>query len=941
MSNSVGKINLDLFLNKGAFQKEINNVGNYAQNSLGKAFSGVGKMLAGVVAGIGLAKFTSDCLRLGSNLAEVQNVVDVTFGGMSKYIDDFAENQALSFGLSETSAKQYTGVIGSMLKSMGLGTAEAKDMSIEMTKLAGDMASFYNLDTDLAFEKIRAGISGETEPLKQLGINMSVANLEAYAMSQGITQSYQKMDQASQALLRYNYLMSTTADAQGDFARTGGGWANQVRMMKLQWDSFRASVGQVFIAVLLPVVQMLNKVLGWVNTVTKAFAKMVSTITGKKVTSSTSNISSGMDDIASGASGASNAVDGVTDATTDAGKAAKNAQKAFSGLLGIDEANIISKDTNTDDSGSGGSGGGSAGTESEGTDGDTVSESSDNANSSLQKLISIGKEFSLMVSSLFVPSIDAWGKAFDNFSIGIAPSFEMVKKSVMSFWKNGLVPLAGYILTDYIPSIVNSFSTNFAPVFSQLGVKSVGVFSKYVATSLGNTTELINSTIIPSADRIKNAYLSNMPLAAKGFSILGNAAIDAADYILNDFMLPINKAFNEMFIPIFTDFAVGAMNIFTNVFANTATFIATVWSSTLQPLFELIKKIILDTFSIIQVAWNQYGDPMISKIEVAVDRILEIFWQIYDIVYLAIIKPTLEMLSRLWDEHIKGMIEQFATFVGKLVNFALDIYNNVIAPIVSFLLDTLKPIFIDVFGTIIRVVENIAGPIADTINNVLKTLGGIIDFITGVFTGDWSKAWDGVKSIFSGIWESLVGIVRGVWDTIIGLFTLGGSIFGGIADAIAGVFKGIVNTLIGGINNVIAFPFNKINGLLNDIRKTSFLGVTPFDFIPHNVLPVPQIPMLAQGGYVGANQPQLAMIGDNKHYGEIVAPEDKLNEIMNTALEKHQGQTESAFDPMIVELLEKICHILETLNLVGEFDIDGLVRLINKRKERLGMEMMR
>lgn len=109
-----------------------------------------------------------------------------------------------------------------MLKSSGVAQNAASDMSVALAGLAGDIASFYNIDTDTAFYKIRAGISGEIEPLKQLGINMSVANMSAYALANGITKSWTSMTQAEQATLRYNYLMSVTKDAQGDFARTGG-----------------------------------------------------------------------------------------------------------------------------------------------------------------------------------------------------------------------------------------------------------------------------------------------------------------------------------------------------------------------------------------------------------------------------------------------------------------------------------------------------------------------------------------------------------------------------------------------------------------------------------------------------------------------------------------------------------------------------------------------
>lgn len=190
-----------------------------------------------------MASFIKDGIDNASNLQEVQNVVDVTFGNSAEIIDKWSKQAASSYGMSELSAKQYTGTMGAMLKSMQLSDSEVLKMSTDMVGLAGDFASFYNLDSEEAFNKIRAGISGETEPLKQLGINMSVANLEAYALSQGIDKAYNSMTQAEQATLRYNYLMSVSADAQGDFARTSDGFANQQRIAQLQMENFATSIG--------------------------------------------------------------------------------------------------------------------------------------------------------------------------------------------------------------------------------------------------------------------------------------------------------------------------------------------------------------------------------------------------------------------------------------------------------------------------------------------------------------------------------------------------------------------------------------------------------------------------------------------------------------------------------------------------------------------------
>lgn len=227
------------------------------------AFSRLAKAIGLVM----IARKALDTIKTGidyaSDIAEVQNVVDVTFGSATEAINSWSKECLAAYGMNEVSAKRYAGTLGAMLKSSGLAGDAIVDMSKDMVGLAGDMASFYNLDLETAFEKIRSGISGETEPLKQLGINMSVANLEAYALSQGITTAYNEMSQAEQVMLRYNYLMSTTADAQGDFARTQDSYANQTRLLSESWLEFTGIMAEQLLPVLTTIVSWLNNIVAF------------------------------------------------------------------------------------------------------------------------------------------------------------------------------------------------------------------------------------------------------------------------------------------------------------------------------------------------------------------------------------------------------------------------------------------------------------------------------------------------------------------------------------------------------------------------------------------------------------------------------------------------------------------------------------------------------
>mgnify|MGYP002558297676 CR=1 FL=1 len=237
--------------------KRIGIVGEIASGQfLGNMFvNGVNTVIDGVTGSI------SESIGLASDLVETQNVVDVTFEDSASTINKWAQEALNAYGITETKAKQYSSTLGAMLKSMGIADDQVLQMSMDMAGLAADMASFYNLDHDTAFEKIRSGISGETEPLKALGINMSVANLNAFALEKGMNKAFDKMSQAEQATLRYQYLLEATKDAQGDFARTGDSFSNEMRKLQTNLDRIKTEFGKGLLGVVTPAISLLNNVL--------------------------------------------------------------------------------------------------------------------------------------------------------------------------------------------------------------------------------------------------------------------------------------------------------------------------------------------------------------------------------------------------------------------------------------------------------------------------------------------------------------------------------------------------------------------------------------------------------------------------------------------------------------------------------------------------------
>lgn len=343
-----------------------------SSNGLESATSNVGSFIKTVLgfktASLAMSKFNQamngkGIMELGSDIAEVENIVDVAFGSMANKAYEFASVATKQFGLSELAAKNYTGTMMAMLKSSGVAQDSAAEMSTTLAGLAGDLASFYNIDTDTAFYKIRAGISGQVMPLRQLGINLSVANMEAYALSQGITTSYNSMTQAQKVMLRYNYLLSVTGDQQGDFARTSGSWANQVRLLTLNLQSLSSVIGQGLISAILPAIEALNAFIAKLTKAAESFRDFMYVLSGKKMKGSAKGVVNefaGFDDASMDLSELKDSGDDASSGLDKASKSAKKLKDSLS-LMPFDELNVLTKNL-ADDTASLSSGKGKNGT---------------------------------------------------------------------------------------------------------------------------------------------------------------------------------------------------------------------------------------------------------------------------------------------------------------------------------------------------------------------------------------------------------------------------------------------------------------------------------------------------------------------------------------------------------------------------------------------------
>ena len=273
-----GRVVIDTSLDNRGFIKGIRGMTGQV-DGLRSAVRRLGAAITAVFAVKAVVDFGKKAVQLGSDVAEVQNVVDVAFGELSGQAEEFAQTAITQFGMSALSAKKTASTYMAMAKGMGLASQEAADMAITLAGLSGDVASFFNISQELADIKLKSVFTGETETLKDLGVVMTQDNLKAYALSKGFQKSYDAMSQAEKVALRYRFVLDSLALASGDFARTQDSWANQTRILSMQWQEFMGILGQSIITVLKPVVKWLNAVLSHMialatllnNTVTRAF----------------------------------------------------------------------------------------------------------------------------------------------------------------------------------------------------------------------------------------------------------------------------------------------------------------------------------------------------------------------------------------------------------------------------------------------------------------------------------------------------------------------------------------------------------------------------------------------------------------------------------------------------------------------------------------------
>ena len=588
----------------------------------------------------------------------------------------------------------------------------------------------------------------------------------------------------------------------------------------------------------------------------------------------------------------------------------------------------------------------------------------------------------------------------------------------------------------------NSFADQFSFSLGQVAGSVAGIGVTIADNLLGG----ISLYLQQNTERIKDYLVSMFDIGSRLAQITGDFS-KAVNTIFSAFRSDSAKQITADVIGIFSEsfmgvselagtFAVDILDIIAAPFVENADYIRTTLEDTfgaVEPVFSAIKDLISETFEKVGTTYDSHVAPMMAAFKQGFTEIGTLLLDVYNTYFLPVLQNLSDKFIEFKDQHLSPLIDKFLEFGGKVADAITKLWEGILQPFIEWFISNVAPAVAstlqaatDTFFVFLETVSGIIG-------SLLTIFGGLIDFITGVFTGNWSLAWEGIKEIFSGIWDALKEIVSGaieiikstvnlawtaisnitttvwngiksllnsvwnwlkslattlftaikdaistIWESIKsttseiweGIKTTLGTLwdtiktavdekFTAMRDAITGIWdtvrsktketwdgiwadiKGIINMIIGGVESMANRVIDAINAMIDAVNevadKVPGIGA---DLIPN--IPSISLPRLAQGGFVRANTPQLAMIGDNRHYGEIVAPEDKMQEMVDRAVAMSSRNSSGMSDQylaVMVDLLRKIIELIEQMDLTVYVDIREIKKQLADLEKRSGYKL--
>lgn len=840
------------------------------------------------------AKLLGIAIAKSSQYTEDLNLFTVSMGKYAEEAYNYAQKVSDVMGIDPAEWMRNQGVFNTIITGFGVAGDKAAFMAKNLTQLGYDLASFYNIDFESAMQKVQSGISGELEPLRRLGYDLSVARLEQERLNLGIDKSVSSMTQAEKSQLRYYAMMTQVTQVQGDMARTLENPANMLRVLRAELEQAARAVGNIFIPILTKVLPIAIAVASALQEIIAAIAALFGvTVKSPKWGDAIGSASAG--------SGA------IADNMDSAAGSAKELKRY---LAGFDELNVL-PDQNQGGSGSGaGVGSGDLGLDLPGYDflKNAVTTQIDEWKKKLEPLVSFVKDNLKEILGLIATigiALLAW-KLSNDFLNGIM--------ALKTLGKNGLsIPLtisAGVILTaasfsiefraikDAIEDKLNSFNFGEIILSGLGGTVGAGVIGKGIGQLIFKAFKgsAVAKAITAGGGTISTGLIG----AAIGGIVAGIPMFVTGVY---DAIMNGLNTLNGLLIP------AGSTLAATGIGAIIGTAIGSVGGpvgAAIGALVGLAVGALTDLGILIYQKW---------------DEICAFFAPVAEWFNINVVQPISGFFSGLWTDIVKTFspaVTWFSDLWKSVSQTFEDVFYN-IGVLVSGTWETIK------------IVWGIVSDWFDT--NVIQP---VASFFSGLWDGisSWAiKSWNKISTVFSGIaaWfdanviRPIVGFFTDLWTDITVIF-----------GKVVGFFKGIINGVLSGLNSAISYAFGGINSILRSIRGFSIAGFTPFSGLRE--ISVPQIPMLADGGFVDQGQLFIAREAGAEMVGSIgrrtaVANNDQIVEGIATATREGNEDLINALYAVAQQIIAEMRN--QDNGGGGGYDFDRAVRDAQRRNARM------
>lgn len=831
-------------LNKQDFSKSLNAVQEQANSVSNKMKSSLKKLGSAIVAAFSVAavkNFGQQCIESAAEVNAANSQFEQTFGSMESQAKSAIQSVAKESGILETRLQGVGTSIYAFAKITGMDSANALNMMQEALQVTADSAAYYDRSLEDTAESLKSFLKGNFENDAALGLSCTETTRNA-AANKLYGKSFVELSESQKQLTLLEMVKDANklSGALGQASRESDGWENVTGNLKESWNQLLAVIGKPILQVATNIVQKLSSSIAKLTEYAKGAINALSKLFnwgGDDTANSISAAASSAENLSSEAESSSESLENVADSS----------EKAKNSVAGFDKLNVITK------SDSGGS---------------DTSASSTSASNGTSVANTVVKDTNSGVSGAFKNLYEKSGfKGFvQNVQKGINKvDWSAIGKNCESIFKNS-VPIAQNYLTQVQKVGKSAFGAvgSFVGGVVQVSGKQLQTLTGGVAKWLDKDKDKINGFITTIGDNFSKGYDNLSTFFEKGFDVIGQS-IDRVRPQVED---AISNILNG-----FTDFGGAVGTIFSEGFS-LATESLVKWidndGATIGEFFDNIQLQMADVMNFVGGVFSDIGNFLLGWWDGEGGS--EIFQNVCDMflnigttlmnVYNDWIMPAWNFIvgvfQSAWTDCLKPIFEQLWTVFGKVCDYIATIWNNWLLPFVNFISDTLGPVFNTVLRNIQSIFETVFRVIGDVVGGILKSFGGLIDFITGVFSGNWKKAWNGIKDFFGGIWDGIWGIIKGFVNLII---------------------DGI-NLLLTGIYTVVAAIVNTIGGIADAIG--SIFGQEWGWSMPNE--PV-LIPHLATGGLVKA--PTLAVVGDNAGANsgnpEVIAPLSKLQGMINTS----------------------------------------------------------